>query len=130
MNLVDAEIADGRIVFPGGDWLPVPDRFRNAVLTNRHVAFGMRPDDVYPTGHGLPSAAGSQVVERELPVSVTEPLGNETLVFVPFGGRDWIARMLNPVPLAPGQRIGVSFDLAKAHLFSTDGGRAIAAAGG
>jgi multiple sugar transport system ATP-binding protein len=127
MNLLDAEIADGRIVFPGGDWLPVPDRFRSAALANRHVAFGMRPDDVYPTGHGLPSAAGSEVVERELPVSVTEPLGNETLVFVPFGGRDWIARMLNPVPLASGQRIGVSFDLAKAHLFSTDGGRSIAA---
>ena len=28
------------------------------------------------------------------------------------------------------RRIGVSFDLAKAHLFSTEGGRAIAAAGG
>ena len=37
------------------------------------------------------------------------------------GGRDWIARMLNPVPLAAGQRIGVSFDLAKAHLFAKDG---------
>ena len=89
----------------------------------------MRPDDVYPTGHGLPSAAGSQVVERELPVSVTEPLGNETLVFVAFGGRDWVARMLNPTPLERGRTIGVSFDLAKAHLFAEDG-RAIAATGG
>jgi multiple sugar transport system ATP-binding protein len=61
---------------------------------------------------------------------VTEPLGNETLVFVPFGGRDWIARMLNPVPLHAGQRIGVSFDLAKAHLFSAEGGSSIAATGG
>jgi multiple sugar transport system ATP-binding protein len=130
MNLVDATIDNGRVVFPGGDWLPVPDRFNNAALSNRHVAFGMRPDDVYPSGHGLPSAAGSQVVERELPVSVTEPLGNETLVFVPFGGRDWIARMLNPVPLEAGQRIAVSFDLAKAHLFTTEGGYSIAATGG
>ena len=90
---------------------------------------GMRPDDVYPSGHGLPSASGSQVVERELPVSVTEPLGNETLVFVPFGGRDWVARMLNPTPLESGRKIAVSFDLAKAHIFSTDGGRAVAATG-
>ena len=130
MNLVDAEISDGRIVFPGGDWLPIPDRFKTVTISGRRVALGMRPDDVYPTGHGLPSAAGSQVVERKLPVSVTEPLGNETLVFVPFGGRDWIARMLNPIPLEPGQKIAVSFDLAKAHLFSTEGGRAIAATGG
>jgi len=130
MNLVDATIDDGRILFPGGDWLPIPDRFRNAAVANGHVAFGMRPDDVYPTGHGLPSAAGSEVVERELPVSVTEPLGNETLVFVPFGGRDWIARMLNPIPLEAGRKIAVSFDLARAHLFSTKDGRSIAATGG
>ena len=112
------------------DWLPIPNRFKTVTIFGRRIALGMRPDDVYPSGHGLPSAAGSQVVERQLPVSVTEPLGNETLVFVPFGGRDWLARMLNPIPLEPGQKIAVSFDLAKAHLFSTDGGQAIAAAGG
>jgi multiple sugar transport system ATP-binding protein len=129
MNLVDAEIADGRIIFKGGDWLPIPDRFQNVRSGERRIEFGLRPDDVYPSGHGLPSAAGSQIVERNLPVSVTEPLGNETLVFVAFGGRDWVTRMLNPVALEPGRTIGVSFDLAKAHLFGEDG-RAIAATGG
>ena len=33
---------------------------------------------------------------ERLPVSITEPLGNETLVFAEFAGRDWVARMLNP----------------------------------
>ena len=93
MNLIDAEIADNRIVFEGGDWLPVPDRFRNAANIGGRVAFGLRPDDVYPTGHGLRSGAGSQLVKRNLAVSVTEPLGNETLVFVALGGRDWVARI-------------------------------------
>jgi multiple sugar transport system ATP-binding protein len=128
MNLIDAEIAEGRIVFAGGDWLPIPDRLKNARNIEGRVALGLRPDDVYPTGHGLPSASGSQLVERNLPVSVTEPLGNETLVFVAFGGRDWVTRMLNPAPLEGGRTIGVSFDLAKAHLFGEDG-RAIAATG-
>ena len=121
MNLIDAEIADGNIVFADGDWLPMPDRFKNSRTIPRRVAFGLRPDDVYPTGHGLPSAAGSQIIERNLAVSVTEPLGNETLVFVTFGGRDWVTRMLNPAPLESGRTIGVSFDLAKAHLFDEDG---------
>jgi multiple sugar transport system ATP-binding protein len=128
MNLIDAEIADDRIVFQGGDWLPMPDRFKTSRTIARRVAFGLRADDVYPSGHGLPSAAGSEIVERNLSVSVTEPLGNETLVFVTFGGSDWVTRMLNPTPLAPGRTIGVSFDLAKAHLFGEDG-RAIAAGG-
>jgi multiple sugar transport system ATP-binding protein len=129
MNLIDAKIADDRIVFAGGGWLPIPDRFKNAEKIGGRVALGMRPDDVYPTGHGLPSASGSQLVERNLVVSVTEPLGNETLVFVRFGGRDWVTRMLNPAPLEAGRTIGVSFDLARAHLFGEDG-RAIAATGG
>jgi multiple sugar transport system ATP-binding protein len=129
MNLIDAEIADNRIVFTGcDDWLPIPDRFKSARNMEGRVALGLRPDDVYPTGHGLPSASGSQLVERSLPVSVTEPLGNETLVFVAFGGRDWVTRMLNPAPLEAGRTISVSFDLAKAHLFGEDG-QAIAATG-
>jgi multiple sugar transport system ATP-binding protein len=128
MNLIDAGIAGNRIVFEGGDWLPIPDRFKNMRNMEGRVALGLRPDDVYPTGHGLPSAAGSELVQRNLPVSVTEPLGNETLVFVAFGGRDWVTRMLNPAPLEAGRTIGVSFDLAKAHLFGEDG-RAIAATG-
>jgi hypothetical protein len=37
--------------------------------------------------------------------------------------------MLNPIPPEPGKRIGVSFDLAKAHLFASDGGRSIAEGG-
>ena len=128
MNLIDGEIADDRIVFAGGDWLPIPDQFKNATNIERRVSFGLRPDDVYPSGHGLRSAAGSQLVERNLSVSVTEPLGNETLVFVAFGARDWVARMLNPTPLEAGRIIRVSLDLAKAHLFTEDG-QAIAATG-
>jgi len=125
MNLVEATIADGKVQFAGGDFLPLPDKFKGAVSAGQRVIFGMRPDDVHPTGHGLPSAAGEQVAQRKLKVSVTEPLGNETLVFAPFGGREWVARMLNPTPLEAGRAISMSFDLAKAHLFA-EGGAAIA----
>lgn len=130
MNLIEAEMGDGRLTFANGDWLPAPERFRNASLQGKRVTFGIRPDDVYPTGHGLASAGASQIVERELAVSVTEPLGNETLVFVGFGGADVITRMLHPSPLDAGARIPVSFDLARAHLFAAEGGLAIAPSGG
>jgi len=125
MNLVDATIADGKVHFAGGDSLPLPDKFKGAVAAGQRVVFGMRPDDVHPTGHGLPSAAGEQVAQRELKVSVTEPLGNETLVFAPFGGAEWVARMLNPIPLEAGRTVNMTFDLAKAHLFAAESGHAI-----
>jgi multiple sugar transport system ATP-binding protein len=130
MNIQDATIDDGKIVFAGGDWLPIPDRYRDALRPGGKIAFGLRPDDLYPTGHGLPSGAAGAVFQQELKVSVTEPLGNETLVFVEFAGREWVCRMLNPRALNPGEKISVSFDLSKAHLFAGDSGLAIKAGEG
>jgi multiple sugar transport system ATP-binding protein len=130
MNIQDATIDDGKIVFAGGGWLPIPDRYRDALRPGGKIAFGLRPDDLYPTGHGLPSGAAGAVFQQELKVSVTEPLGNETLVFVEFAGREWVCRMLNPRALNPGEKISVSFDLSKAHLFAGDSGLAIKAGEG
>ena len=89
------------------------------------VVFGLRPDDLYPTGHGLNAGDASAVHQAELKVSITEPLGNETLVFLDFAGRDWIGRMLNPRPLHSGDRISVSFDLSQAHLFDAASGKTL-----
>jgi multiple sugar transport system ATP-binding protein len=130
MNLVDGTVDGGEIVFPGGDRLPVPERFRAAVSPGMAVTFGLRPDDLYPTGHGLHSEDAGQVHEKRLKVSITEPLGNETLVFLEFAGREWVSRMLNPKPLAAGAEIAASFDLARAHLFDAGTGLALVRAGG
>jgi multiple sugar transport system ATP-binding protein len=130
MNLVDGTVDGGEIVFPGGDRLPVPERFRAAVRPGMAVTFGLRPDDLYPTGHGLHSEDAGQVHEKALKVSITEPLGNETLVFLEFAGREWVSRMLNPKPLAAGATIAASFDLARAHLFDAGTGLALVRAGG
>jgi multiple sugar transport system ATP-binding protein len=127
MNILDATIDGGQITFAGGDVLPIPDRYKGSVAAGQKIAFGLRPDDLYPTGHGLPAGNAGALCQKELKVSVTEPLGNETLVFVEFAGRDWVSRMLNPRPLSAGDRLAVSFDLSKAHLFAGDSGLALKA---
>ncbi|TIV30663.1 MAG: sugar ABC transporter ATP-binding protein, partial [Mesorhizobium sp.] len=38
---------------------------------------------------------------------------------------DWVSRMLNPRPLKAGDRIGMSFDLSRAHLFSAETGKSL-----
>jgi len=126
MNLVEAVIDDGRIAFADGATLPLPARYRDRVAAGHKVVFGIRPDDLFPAGHGLHSGDGAEVHETELPVSLTEPLGNETLVFLGFAGRDWIGRMLNPRPLAVGAALRVVFDLSQAHLFDAASGRTLA----
>jgi len=130
MNLVEAEIADDRVVFANGDRLPIPEAYQNSAAKGRKVVFGLRPDDVYPSGHGLPSGHAAAVHEQPLKVSLTEPLGNETLVFFDFAGRDWVSRMLNPRPLVAGAAVAVSFDLANAHLFDEASGVTLARARG
>jgi multiple sugar transport system ATP-binding protein len=126
MNILDATVDGDSIVFANGDRLPLPPKFRNAVAHGQKVTFGLRPDDLFPTGHGLVSDSTSAVHEISLPVVITEPLGNETLVFVEFAGREWVARMLNPRALATGEQIKMSFDLSQAHLFAADTGKTLA----
>ena len=125
MNLLEAMVNDGAVVFANGDRLPLPRQFQPAVSSGQKVVFGLRPDDLYPTGHGLHAGDLSAVHQAELAVSITEPLGNETLVFLDFAGRDWVGRMLNPRPLASGDRIAVSFDLSQAHLFDAASGKTL-----
>jgi multiple sugar transport system ATP-binding protein len=125
MNLNEAKVDDGRLVFSSGDSLPLPAQFKAGTSTGDEVVFGIRPDDFYPTGHGLSSGGETEVHRIDLPVTVTEPLGNETLVFAEFNGVDWVSRMLNPKPLKAGDRIGMSFDLSQAHLFSAKTGKSL-----
>jgi multiple sugar transport system ATP-binding protein len=125
MNLNEATVDDGRLVFASGDGLPLPAQFRAKVEAGRKVTFGLRPDDIYPSGHGIHSGEASDVHEIELPVSITEPLGNETLVFAEFDGSDWVSRMLNPKPLKSGDKVRMSLDLSQAHLFDAATGRSL-----
>jgi multiple sugar transport system ATP-binding protein len=127
MNMDDVTVDGGKLVFATGATLPIPPKFRQRLTTGQKVTFGLRPDDFYPTGHGLNSGDAEAVAELQLPVSITEPLGNETLVFVGFNGRDWVSRMLNPRPLPSGQTIKMSFDLLQAHLFDLTTGKSLVA---
>ncbi|MGO4566435.1 ABC transporter ATP-binding protein [Rhizobium sp. 2YAF20] len=126
MNMEEATVTAGSIVFKNGDKIPLPEQFRGQVRDGDKVVFGLRPDDIFPTGHGLSSGLDSAVHEVTIPVSITEPLGNETLVFVEFAGREWVSRMLNPRALKSGEQLKMSFDLSQAHLFSAETGKTLA----
>jgi len=125
MNLREVTVADGRLSFGGGVTLPIPRAFAGRVAAGDRVVFGLRPDDVYPSGHGIHAGEAADVHDRDLPVSLTEPLGNETLVFADLAGGEIVSRMLNPRPLLPGETVRMSFDLSRAHLFDADTGRTL-----
>ncbi len=80
MNMAEATVQGSELVFASGDRLPVPAQFKAKVTDGAKVTFGLRPDDLFPTGHGLSSGDAGTSHEQDLRVSITEPLGNETLV--------------------------------------------------
>ncbi len=115
MNMVPAKVAGGALWFEDGTELPLPAAFEE--LSDGHeVIFGLRPDDIYPEGHGLDAGTGD-IVNLQLTVDLSEPLGNETLLFIRFAGAEWTARMLNPRNVARGERLNFRIDMARVHLF-------------
>jgi len=123
MNMAPATLKGGKLVFDDGSTLPVPSHFEGKIAEGSSVTFGLRPDNFFPTGHGLSSTEGSQLHEKNLHVVMIEPLGQETLVFVEFAGQEWVARMLNPRHLKRGEQIPLQFDLSQAHLFDRENGK-------
>jgi multiple sugar transport system ATP-binding protein len=127
MNLREATVEDGRLALAPGVTLPLPRQFRGRVAAGDRVTFGLRPDDLYPRGHGIHAGEAGEVHEVELPVTLTEPLGNETLVFADLAGEELVSRMLNPRPLKSGEKVTMSFDLSQAHLFNAETGKTLRA---
>ena len=125
MNLKEAMIADGKLMFGNGQSLPLPPQFAQRVQAGQKVTFGLRPDDLYPAGHGLHSGVEADVHRQTMLVTITEPLGNETLLFAEFGGFEWVGRMLNPKPIARGAEVEFCFDLSQAHLFDSATGSSL-----
>ena len=115
MNMTPARVAEGDLVLPDGLRLPMPPGF--ALADGREVILGLRPDDLYPEGHGIDTGSGREVAELDLEVALSEPLGNETLLFVSLGGAEWTSRMLNPRDVRRGTVLPFRLDLARAHLF-------------
>jgi multiple sugar transport system ATP-binding protein len=125
MNMVTARSAQAGLVLSDGTRLPMLPGV--APGEDREVILGLRPDDIYPAGHGIHSGEGHHVVEMNLPVSLSEPLGNETLLIVGLGGAEWTSRMLNPRPIGRDEVLPFRLDLARAHLFDAATGLSLRA---
>ena len=131
MNLVPATANAEGVTLPDGTTVPLDTEAYPDLAPGTPVTFGLRPDDIAVAGHGM-DAGRPWSVRR--PVSLSEPLGGETLVFFPFGGGeasdeeggDWIAKMFKPRALRPGEEVELRFDLDRAHLFDRETGQRLA----
>jgi multiple sugar transport system ATP-binding protein len=118
MNLLPATVRGKSVTLRDGTKLPVPPGHR--VTEGTEVHLGLRADNIMPEGHALPPTAHMAWVD--LAVTLTEPLGTETLLFTELAGTELQAKMLNPRPVAPGERLRFGIALDRCHLFDAVSG--------
>jgi multiple sugar transport system ATP-binding protein len=84
----------------------------------RDVILGIRPEHVTDSISARSEAHdGYQPTEVNCLIEMTEPTGPDTLVFACFNGVRATCRTHPRAGAAPGQRIGLAFDLSKSMLF-------------
>ncbi|HET6522789.1 MAG TPA: sn-glycerol-3-phosphate import ATP-binding protein UgpC [Geminicoccaceae bacterium] len=127
MNLLDAEIADDGTALVGEQRLPLP--FRPPVSAGRHVTLGLRPEHLrlQADGGAPPPGEADALV---LAVDVVEALGADTVVHGRVGGNHTAghavtARLDGSVQVAAGDRLPLTIDRARLHLFDRQTGRRI-----
>jgi len=124
MNLIAGEITTGdTITLDGGLSIQVPSSARGRVRVGQKVQFGFRADNLMPVGHSVEEAG--QKTQLDLTVTLTEPLGTETLLFTNMAGTEVQAKMLNPRPITPGESFEFELMLDKCHVFDAASGNAI-----
>ena len=107
-------MADGIIV-------PAPQRAVSSLERGQDVVVGIRPDDLSPKGHGL--VDGGETVEFDLKVTISEPLGTETILFSMIGGQEVQGAMLNPRPLVGEETMRFVLPVDRMHIFDASSGR-------
>ena len=113
MNMIDAEVTEsGLRLFNGAGIGLKPDR----VEAGHRVILGVRPEDL-SVGGGEPLIEG--------PVSVQEPLGAETLLYVELDGTEIIAKASGRRAPAIGEQVKLTADPENLHIFDRETGYVI-----
>ncbi len=110
MNLFEGAWKDGAFVSDAGMRQELPIRAEEG----QRVIFGIRPEHMVIDGEG-----------HEARVTVVEPTGTETMLFLKMGGQDVVASFRDRQEARPGETIRLSPDLSRAHLFDAESGERI-----
>ncbi|WP_199102978.1 ABC transporter ATP-binding protein [Aquitalea sp. ASV11] len=94
-------------------------RFDTALTHGQRVCAGLRPEDIVPH---WPDEAPPEAETFAATITLSEMLGNETLLFAESASGPLIARQLPPLPVADGQTLRFTVRAENLHLFDADSG--------
>jgi multiple sugar transport system ATP-binding protein len=122
MNFVEGEISSssGKLIFSTEfTSLPVPERFLANLIqpSGRAFTMGIRPEDLY-----ISSGEEGGFHHTDAVLDVSETLGNEKILHVDAGGQRLVVREEPDVEASHGDKVRLSIDLERIHLFEGDTG--------
>jgi multiple sugar transport system ATP-binding protein len=111
MNMLNGNVrcsnGGARVEVPGGVMWPLP---AGALADGHAVAYGIRPGDLRLAAPGAPGAVPAEII-------VVEPTGAETELLIQAGADQLILVTHGRPQVSPGDRIGLTIDPAKVHVF-------------
>ena len=113
MNLIPGTVrvngGAAQVEFVGGTLLPMPVAAR--ATDGQQVLYGIRPEHCAIAGQGLPAE-----------IAVVEPTGADTQLYCRFNGQEVTAMLRDRVTCRAGDRIALTPDPRRAHLFDAASG--------
>jgi multiple sugar transport system ATP-binding protein len=127
MNFFKAKLRKegGRLIVETDTFnVPIPaERMKEfQAYVDKPIVFGIRPEDIYNPTFVPP---GIHVASVETKVDVTELMGNEIFLYL-LAGADYIVARVDPrTDFHIGDKVQVSFNLDKCHMFDPETEKAI-----
>lgn len=116
MNFFRGRVGPAGSIFVDGISEPIladPEAFTLPAV-GEAVVLGLRPEHIVPENHGM---VPRRPVCFQATVTMSEALGNETLLTAALGGVEFVARMADPREVEDGETIEFRIDSDRIHLF-------------
>lgn len=88
-----------------------------APYKGKKVLLGVRPESIHDSAFRPPDIHASLVEAR---VDATEMMGNEVLVYLEIGEREFLGRVDPRTAARAGQQLEVAFDIDRIHVFDAE----------
>ena len=122
MNFFPAQIqkTDGKLFVDTGDFQVEIPKGKAGIYeqhTNKEVAFGIRPEDIYNPEFPSP---GIQAASVNCKVDLLELIGDEIYVYLMAGMKNLVARVDPRSNYKVGEKARVAFDMSNFHIFDVN----------
>jgi multiple sugar transport system ATP-binding protein len=122
MNFFPATLqkSDGKLVIDADEFvLTIPEARSGPYQSSvgKSIIFGIRPEDIFNPEYAPPGIIAQPV---ETKVDITELMGNEIILFLKSGKRDFVARVDPRTRTTIGESMQVVFNMDNMHIFDRE----------